>query len=68
LFDLNDPPRRHLLDHGRQADARSGPVEIGLQADHAEPAGTEQPHWMRIDDGKITRIRLTFDPRAVVAS
>lgn len=36
-----------------------------LHTDKASPAPTA--NWMHIEDGKIARIRVTFDPRELVA-
>lgn len=30
-------------------------------------APTPTVNWMHVDDGKVTRIRVTFDPRALLA-
>ena len=32
---------------------------------HITVAPRPTANWLRIEDGKITRIRVTFDPRAV---
>ncbi|MGW2598814.1 nuclear transport factor 2 family protein [Streptomyces klenkii] len=36
-----------------------------LCTDVAPPTSTA--NWMHVDDGKVTRIRVTFDPRALLA-
>lgn len=35
-----------------------------LHTDNASPAPTA--NWMRIENGKIQRVRVTFDPREIV--
>jgi hypothetical protein len=37
-----------------------------LHTDKASPTPTVD--WMHIEDGKITRIRVTFDPREIVGA
>jgi hypothetical protein len=36
-----------------------------LHTDKAQPAPTA--NWMHVEDGKIVRIRVTFDPRQLIA-
>lgn len=37
-----------------------------LYTEHAPPAPTA--NWMHVEDGRIHRIRVTFDPREIVAA
>jgi hypothetical protein len=53
--------RESQLDE-RRANASPDPTEPHWRG----PAPTG--NWLRIEDGRIARIRLTFDPREIVAS